>query len=96
MTLSAVRRPDAIYITDDHLAVEVTRGLARSGLDFRRGVSVLTHANAPCLQPTAVPTAYLGYDSVRIIRLGVTRIERLIRRERQVSENIIEAEFFRV
>jgi len=71
MSLPPGKRPDALYIHDDHLLSNATKGLAASGVRIPVEVTVIGHANFPATQPTAVPVTYLGYDMAAVMRMAL-------------------------
>lgn len=77
-TLPAGRRPDALYISDDHLATATTAGLHDATLRSPEDIDILCHANIPFPPPTCLPVAYVGYDAIDLMRAGLGALERLI------------------
>ena len=75
MSLPPGKRPDALYIHDDHLLRNATKGLADSGVRVPAEVTVIGHANFPATQPTAVPVTYLGYDMAAVMRMALGIID---------------------
>ena len=76
-TLPAERRPDALFISDDHLATATTAGLHDAGLGAD-GIDIVCHANIPFPPPTCMPVTYAGYDVVALMRTGLDSLTRLI------------------
>jgi DNA-binding LacI/PurR family transcriptional regulator len=77
-TLPAERRPDALYISDDHLATETTAGLLDAGLRAPEDIDIICHANIPFPPPTCMPVTYAGYDVIELMRIGLGSISRMI------------------
>lgn len=75
MSLPSNKRPDALYIHDDHLLRDATQGLADSGVRVPAEITVIGHANFPATQPTAVPVIYLGYDMGAVMRAALGIID---------------------
>ncbi len=73
---SAVR-PDALLITDDHLAEAATAALARLDLQIPRDLDVVTLNNFPLPLTTHVPVRQLGYDVRKTIRACLDVLARL-------------------
>ena len=63
MSLPAEKRPDALYINDDHLVSEAVSGVADAGVQVPQELTIVAHANFPSIQPTPIPVTYLGYDT---------------------------------
>jgi DNA-binding LacI/PurR family transcriptional regulator len=76
-SLPAERRPDAIYISDDHLATATTAGLHDAGLRAPEDIEIVCHANIPFPPPTCLPVTYAGYDVIALMRAGVDSLSRL-------------------
>lgn len=77
-TLPAERRPDALFISDDHLATATTAGLHDAGLRAPEDIDIICHANIPFPPPTCMPVTYAGYDVIELMRIGLESITRLI------------------
>ena len=77
-TLPAERRPDALFISDDHLVTATTAGLHDAGLRAPDDIDILCHANIPFPPPTCMPVAYVGYDVIDMMRTGLVSLTRLI------------------
>jgi hypothetical protein len=71
-------RPDALVITDDNLAPELTAGLAACGV---RELAVVAHTNFPYPTPSAVPVTRLGYDVAKLVETCMDRIDQQRRGE---------------
>jgi DNA-binding LacI/PurR family transcriptional regulator len=76
-TLPAERRPDALFISDDHLATATTAGLHDAGMRTD-GIDIICHANIPFPPPTCMPVTYVGYDVIALMRTGLDSLTRLI------------------
>ncbi len=76
MTLPKNNRPDAVYITDDHLVHEATLGLADSGIAVPDDVEVVAHANFPQPEPASVPVTYLGFDLADVLNRALALVDR--------------------
>jgi len=63
MSLPAEKRPDALYINDDHLVSEAVGGVADAGVQVPQEITLVAHANFPAIQPTPILVTYLGYDT---------------------------------
>jgi DNA-binding LacI/PurR family transcriptional regulator len=68
-------RPDALFITDDHLADAVTRGVLDAGLSIPGDIDVVAHANFPQPTPTVTPLVRLGPDVARVLSACVDLID---------------------
>ncbi|HCE46947.1 MAG TPA: hypothetical protein DET40_25655 [Lentisphaeria bacterium] len=61
------KRPDGLIITDDNIVESVTKGVAESGVKFPQELDVIAHCNFPCIPPSSVPVASLGYDAREVL-----------------------------
>ena len=77
MSLPGGKRPDALYINDDHLVTEAAGGVADAGVRVPQDLTIVAHANFPAIQPTAAPVTYLGYDSATLLRTALGLLDQL-------------------
>jgi DNA-binding transcriptional regulator YhcF (GntR family) len=75
MSLPPEARPDAIYITDDHLVHEAVEGLATADLDVSRELTVIGHNNFPSRPRVPFPIHLLGPDLSHILNAGLAAIQ---------------------
>jgi DNA-binding LacI/PurR family transcriptional regulator len=75
MSVPRRARPDAIYITDDHLVEEAVRGLADGGARVPKDMTVIGHANFPHHLRLALPVTLLGPDLERMLHTAVRLVE---------------------
>ncbi len=68
-------RPDALFITDDHLADAVARGVMAAGLSIPGDIDVVAHANFPQPTPTVTPLVRLGPNVSRVLSACVDVID---------------------
>lgn len=71
MSLPVGKRPDALYINDDHLVSEAVGGVADAGVRVPKELTIVAHANFPAIQPTAAPVTYLGYDTATALQTAL-------------------------
>ncbi len=74
-SLPASRRPDALYIADDHLVPDATGALAESGLRLPEDLLVFAHANFPASPACAVPAVLAGYDARLVLERTVAALD---------------------
>jgi hypothetical protein len=55
-------RPDALYVMDDHLVADATRGVLDSGVRVGRDLDVMAHCNFPYPPHANCPVTFVGYD----------------------------------
>lgn len=68
-------RPDALFITDDHLADAVARGVLAAGLSIPGDIDIVAHANFPKPTPTVTPLVRLGPDVTQVLSACVELID---------------------
>jgi len=74
-------RPDGVLVTDDHLAEQVTQGLASVGMEAAQRVKVVLHVNFPLVPASVLPVYRLGSDVGEHLSHAVDLIERQQRGE---------------
>ena len=90
MTLPAARRPEIVYIADDHLVTSATQGLADAGIPVR----VIAHGNIPYTRPVHVPVTFYGFDVRRIAEDALDCLAGQMRGQPFAAEMLAEAGFF--
>lgn len=71
LSLPRGERPDALYIADDHLVREATRGVHLSNLQAGAELDVVAHCNFPYAQPTDCAVTFIGYDLRAVCRTAM-------------------------
>jgi DNA-binding LacI/PurR family transcriptional regulator len=85
---SPQERPDALIITDDHLADPAAAGLIAAGVGASLGdVEVVAHCNFPWPNQSAVPMRRLGFDAHAILRRAVQAID--LQREGNPAPDVV-------
>ena len=82
MSLPAGKRPDALYINDDHLVSEAVSGVADAGVRVPQELTIVAHANFPAIQPTPILVTYLGYDTATTLHTALRCIDRQLAEEK--------------
>lgn len=75
MRLPRNERPDALLVTDDHLAEGAAQGLAAAGIVPGRDITVVAHCNWPAQPPIEAPWTWLGFNARKIMQTCIDRIE---------------------
>ena len=74
-------RPDALFVTDDHLVTSATAGLLAAGVAVPGEVVVIAHCNVGFQPPTRVPVQFLGFDGKKLVATCLERLKQLQRGE---------------
>lgn len=72
-------RPDALFITDDHLVECATAGLVDSGVKVSIDIDVVAHSNFPWPPHGAVPVKRIGFDAGQVLEACIASIDQLRR-----------------
>lgn len=62
MSLEPEKRPDALFIADDHMTEPACAGLMKSGVKVGEDIDVVGHFNWCMDSPPPMPIQYLGFD----------------------------------
>jgi DNA-binding LacI/PurR family transcriptional regulator len=93
MSIRRRNRPDAVYITDDHLVSDAVFGLADGGARLPGDMTVIGHANFPHHLRLALPITRLGPDLDHVVRTALQRIETQLAGHSPPPETVIEPVF---
>jgi len=74
---SGTDRPGALYIMDDNLVPDATRGLVNAGVRVPEDIEVVVHCNFPYPTSSAVPAKRIGYDVRQLLKTSIDTIRNL-------------------
>jgi DNA-binding LacI/PurR family transcriptional regulator len=86
-------RPDALFVLDDHLALEAQYGLMDAGVVVGDAIDVIAHANFPIDYPDPLPVVRLGFYAPASLQTCIDLIDRMRRQEEVPDITILPAVF---
>ncbi len=93
MSLPASKRPNALFVGDDHLVEHVSRGLAASDVKVPADLEVVAHWNWPAPVPNVFDFTFLGYDIDQLLRKCVDIIDSFNSSGKAPAHSVLEPRF---
>lgn len=88
---SPAERPDALFIGDDNLVEQATRGIADAGA--QNDVSIVAHCNFPHPPVASVPVTWLGFDARQILAACLQSLDAQRQKQQTPDYTRIAAQF---